>query len=185
MKYCRYCGSEVNDAAIICVNCGKLLSDSSFGQYPPSNSLPSANKNKDLIKIGILVIFASKLFGDVLGNLFGYSILCEAIGLSLRAWEIIYKIKSIIFTAITIVGIIFIFLGCSKLDNRIERASKNQLMLGNVLLIIEKILSFVFRFLNSSVASSILSAIYFALFWSGLIIIFIAYSKILERNKIG
>lgn len=181
MKYCRYCGSEVNDAAIICVNCGKLLSDSSFRQYPSSNSLPSANKNKDLIKIGILVIFASNLFSDVLGNLFGYSI----IGLSPRAWEIIYKIKIIILIAITIVGIIFIFLGCSKLDNRIERASKNQLMLGNVLLIIANILSFVFRFLNSSVAYSILSAIYSALFWSGLIIIFIAYSKILERNKIG
>ncbi len=56
MKFCQHCGKEVNEEAVVCLNCGRAISN------PPANKPAEA----DEVSVGLCVLsFFVPLFGVI------------------------------------------------------------------------------------------------------------------------
>lgn len=67
MKYCRYCGSQLADEAVICVNCGRMINE------PPA---PPPVQQRSSINIICLLGFIFSFIGTVVGlilSIIGYN----------------------------------------------------------------------------------------------------------------
>lgn len=94
MKYCSHCGSEVQDDAIYCPNCGALISQ--------SNDNTNANTNVYVKKNNGFAIagFVCSFFIPLLGWIFG--------GIGLSKSKQTNKGKNLSIAAIIIASVVFV-----------------------------------------------------------------------------
>ena len=65
MKYCRSCGKELADEAVICTGCG-CATDEYYTQQQPSNSTPKSGELSTMALLGFIFSFISCLVGLIL-----------------------------------------------------------------------------------------------------------------------
>ena len=60
MKYCSKCGNQINDDAVVCINCGCKVED-----FNPTKPVAQLNTNKGLVKYILLNLITFGIYGLV------------------------------------------------------------------------------------------------------------------------
>ena len=60
MKYCSKCGSQINDDAVVCINCGCKVEG-----FNPTKPVAQLNTNKGLVKYILLNLITFGIYGLV------------------------------------------------------------------------------------------------------------------------
>ncbi len=72
MKYCKNCGKEVNEGAVVCLNCGHALVEPTF-QQPVEPTKPQEGKGLSTIAVifGSLGFWPLIMIGSIVGFITG------------------------------------------------------------------------------------------------------------------
>ncbi|MBQ3604155.1 MAG: zinc ribbon domain-containing protein [Clostridia bacterium] len=112
MKSCPSCGNEINDNAILCVNCGTELNS----VEKATADLSCIQKNIKLIFIGLLLLGVAFVFSSIWGvaTAFLHSLIGSTV------FTIINGIFGLAFNGLRIAGLVLGFIGCLNIKKEIE-----------------------------------------------------------------
>ena len=111
MKVCPSCGNEINDNAILCVNCGIELNS----VQNTSTDLGCIEKNIKLIFIGLLLLAADFAFSII----WGFVTVPLLNLISTLQLSTISSILGFVFFGVSITGLVLGFIGCLNMKKSI------------------------------------------------------------------